>query len=487
MSKKKTNEEFLKDIEEKFGKNKFTPKEEYKGYKEKIGIYCEEGEHDFYAFPSKFLSKGCPICNKNNAVLKIKQKAIEEFHKIFDENFPNTILLEEYVNENEKIKLYCTDCNLRFSTYFCVLKEKLKRGETVCIHKYLKITEEYFYDFFNNNNDNGEYLLLSDFKSYKESVKILHLKCNTEYETKALNFLKGMRCPICSMHTLTKEEFKEEFNKLDRAEEYEQLTEYVNMTTFIYFRHIPCNYEFYITPSRLFSEGNLPCTRCFGTEIITEEDAKRKMKEKFGEDIIIEEFNGWTEKSLLYCTRCDTRSYRSLARVYEEIFGCDICFRKASRGPGSVNWQGGIQSISSVLRNGLNQWKMDSRRFYGYACIISGEYGTTDDDIIIHHVIKPFSDIRDEILEKEGYTVDYDMMDLSEEEINRLIEKIRKIHYMTGYGVPIKASLHREFHSKYGNKNNTVEQFIEFAESKGVKLSLLDNYLIKGDIIDEDE
>ena len=39
MSKKKTNEEFLKDIEEKFGKNKFTPKEEYKGYKEKIGIY----------------------------------------------------------------------------------------------------------------------------------------------------------------------------------------------------------------------------------------------------------------------------------------------------------------------------------------------------------------------------------------------------------------------------------------------------------------
>ena len=64
MNKKKTNDEFLKELEEK-GRFDIQPLEEYKGAKEKILCKCLQNEdHDnFHIAPTHLLSgEGCPKC-----------------------------------------------------------------------------------------------------------------------------------------------------------------------------------------------------------------------------------------------------------------------------------------------------------------------------------------------------------------------------------------------------------------------------------------
>lgn len=58
-------------------------------------------------------------------------------------------------------------------------------------------------------------------------------------------------------------------------------------------------------------------------------------------------------------------------------------------------------------------------------------------------------------------------------------KRIQQLHYESGHGVPITDSLHKEFHSIYGKNNNSAEQFIEFARSKGKDFKLIDKFLVK--------
>lgn len=43
----------------------------------------------------------------------------------------------------------------------------------------------------------------------------------------------------------------------------------------------------------------------------------------------------------------------------------------------------------------------------------------------------------------------------------------------------MEAKLHKEFHDIYGRGNNTVDQYIEFAASKGVKITIVEKNNIK--------
>ena len=481
FNKKLTNEDFLKDIEEIYGENAFKVITPYTKSGEKVTIYCVQGEHEFSITPWCLLNNGCPICNKINMGKKRKE-AYEKELKDFLNNFSiPTQIVGEYEGQKVKTMFYCEECDLYFETTPQLIIKRLKNGWDKHLHFNVPITPSMFYQMFKNNFDIEEYELKSEYKGLKKEIEIYHKKCNRTYTTKAEYVWEGHKCPFCSKGQITEEDFLAIMKELDPDGEYEILSEFIDLSsTKIHLKHT-CGYDYWVIPNN-FIIGRR-CAFCQNLVPVSEEEAKRRIKEKYNGDIEILTFSSWGEYGWVLCHRCGTKSYKLIKSLDQQKIGCEVCKRLIEKGPGDILWEGEVVHFDSFMRERCMQWKIDSKMFYNNRCVITGK--TTN--LIVHHVIKSFVDIRNEVLEEFKIDKNSNFLEIKKETMWEIAEAIRKKHYQYGYGIPLDADLHREFHSKYGNKNNTVEQFIEFAESKGVKLSLLDNYLIKGDIIDEDE
>ena len=420
MPKKKTDKEYKKEIKEKYN-DTIQLKTKYENSQTLMTFYCTICENEQERRATYLLNHGCPICNRSNFNKKRLEEAKNKFVKEFYETFPNTIIVDEndYKGKDSPLYLYCVDCEIHFYKTPANIRIRKNKGTVECLHKYLTWTEEMFLELFNNpKNNNGEYILMSEYKGEDEPIEIFHRQCNESYITTPKGFIFGSRCYNCAV-------------------------------------------------------------------VISEEKAKEIILDSFNGRIKLIEFNGWSKKCKLHCNDCNVDYFASPRDIIRNLYaGCEECLKKNRKQENCVKWKGGITPFPYLARDFVTQWKYDSSKFYGRKCIITGK----SNNLVVHHVIKNFSDILKEVMDELGLELkDKKYIDFTEEEIEKIMESVRKKHYQYGYGVPLDADLHREFHSKYGNKNNTVEQFIEFAESKGVKLSLLDNYLIKGDIIDEDE
>lgn len=156
------------------------------------------------------------------------------------------------------------------------------------------------------------------------------------------------------------------------------------------------------------------------------------------------------------------RPYDSVERGY----GCRICTEleksKKLSGENSSNWKGGIVGFNDILRNSLIKWRIEILKKYNYKCFISGE----KNNLQIHHV-KPFHEIRDEVLKELGYESffrrkEWSVNDFSKAELQKIRLKIREKHTLD-LGYPITEKLHKEFHRLYGEKASK-EDFMEFAK-----------------------
>ena len=103
-------------------------------------------------------------------------------------------------------------------------------------------------EIFNNEKD---YILLNDFKTVKDKLKIKHITCNTIWEINPVNFAKGNRCPKCAnknrgqynKHTI--QEIKEYIENING---YLCLSDtYINNNTKLQVKHIPCGNEYGVT------------------------------------------------------------------------------------------------------------------------------------------------------------------------------------------------------------------------------------------------
>jgi len=139
-------------------------------------------------------------------------------------------------------------------------------------------------------------------------------------------------------------------------------------------------------------------------------------------------------------------------------------------------WKGGNSELKDILRHYTLEWQIESRKFYNSKCLISNTYGKD-----LHHVFKGFNEIYYETLINCGYdnVTHYNYRDFTSDELDKLKEELLRLHNLYGYGVPMEAKLHKEFHDIYGRGNNTVDQYIEFAASKGVKITIVEKNNIK--------
>ena len=99
------------------------------------------------------------------------------------------------------------------------------------------------------------------------------------------------------------------------------------------------------------------------------------------------------------------------------------------KGSKNWNWKGGISSLNKRIRQGLNFriWHSLVLQHDNWTC---QKYGTKGGKLVAHH-IKNFSDFPE-------------------------------LRFIIDNGITFSEKAHKEFHKKYGYKNNTKEQIKDF-------------------------
>jgi hypothetical protein len=135
---------------------------------------------------------------------------------------------------------------------------------------------------------------------------------------------------------------------------------------------------------------------------------------------------------------------------------CKKCSKELQGLENHYAYKGGRTPINEYLRRHLYQWREDSYKKSNFKCTF-----TKSKNIVCHHLYRSFSEITEDIF-KETNLLKSNIADYTNEELSMLENLNLRKHYDIGLGISIDVNLHKLFHTLYGNKNNTVEQFKSF-------------------------
>ncbi|MBT2736195.1 AP2 domain-containing protein [Bacillus sp. ISL-7] len=198
-------------------------------------------------------------------------------------------------------------------------------------------------------------------------------------------------------------------------------------------------------------------------EKITNEFKKR------GLILLSKTFKNNTENLYFYCGKNDEHNFEGPQDITYANFthgrngkgsGCKWCSKEeqvlGQKGEKSHFYKGGKTPIQTYLRQRLNVWKIESLKSYDYKCIITGE----TKDLEVHHLYS-LNLIVDEIIKELNLKLHKKISDYSEDELTKIEYLFIEKHKQYPLGIPLKKSLHKEFHTIYGD-NATIEDFKSF-------------------------
>ena len=277
----------------------------------------------------------------------------------------------------------------------------------------------------------------------------------------------GCRCPKCKAEKLHNH-FKDNFENVKKYIEDEGFilhsTEYVNQSKKI---TVECpNGHIYTPTYNSFKTGH----RCNICQQKINNDSKRKDTD----DIfaLIESCNFVFIEYLTPITnRCHTKIKLKCQYGHEFIKSlntlirqprCPRCgFDKSSentRGENGSNWQGGKTIITAPLRKYVSSWKQKSMISCGYKCVLTGSKR-----YVVHHVYS-FNKIVTEAMKILDLPYKLTQGEYSQEEWEKLGSLIEELHDKYSLGVCLRTDIHELFHTVYGNKDNSQDQFDEFKQ-----------------------
>ena len=190
------------------------------------------------------------------------------------------------------------------------------------------------------------------------------------------------------------------------------------------------------------------------------EDVKERVKNKISTINVISD--KWINSSTKIECLCEVCESKFLA-LYGNLLkgeGCPTCGLR--KGKNNGNWKGGVTPLYNNIRGAMLPWRLDSYDKYGDKCDITGK--KLKSNVIHHH--HNYSDILQETLDVLNMRVEKNINDYTFDELELIKSKCLELHYEYGLGICLTEDLHKEFHSIYGQKNNTLEQYLEFKENK---------------------
>ena len=328
MPKKKTHEDFIKQVNEKFYQVEVLGK--YSNNKTPINFKCKIHNYTWEGYPRTLLMSecGCPKCG-----IELRASKKRKTHEVFIEEIKsinkNIQILSKYSKSNEYIKCKCKIDGYEWEAVASGLLSG--NGCPKCgiekVQAPRRRTQEQFIEQLHDINPNIE--LTSSYIGSHDKISVKCNVCDYEWTTLPGSLLyKKSKCPQCIGNVITPSYFKEKIYNLVN-DEYSLLTDYVDFDTRIIFKHNKCGKEFEMKPiSFIKSKTKCPNKNCKHDIYI------RNNKTIFNNKIVklgfelIGDYNGSDNSASFKCLKCDSIFYLSKASSIFSKRCCAECSKK---------------------------------------------------------------------------------------------------------------------------------------------------------------
>lgn len=261
MPKRKTDEQFKKEVFDLVGEE-YTFLDTYINAMTKLRVKHNKCSNIYKVTPSAFLrGNRCPSCfgtpKKTDAQFK------KEVHDLVGDEYT---FLDSYVNTTTKLRVRHNKCGNTFK----VMPSNFIRGSRCpyCSGK-MKKTDFKFKQEVKNLVGN-EYTFLDTYVNNKTKLRVKHNSCGHTYKVKPNVFLRGYRCPYCSINAQkTDNQFKQEVYDLV-GDEYKFLDTYRDAHIKMRIKHNKCGNIYEVAPHHFLEGHRCPyCNSPKGEIIIT--------------------------------------------------------------------------------------------------------------------------------------------------------------------------------------------------------------------------
>ncbi len=239
------------------------------------------------------------------------------------------------------------------------------------------------------------------------------------------------------------------------------MEEYVNMRSSANFKCLICGNNWSTKAFSVLIGGN-GCNICSHKKSeINLEIAKNRLYEIHGSDIDLLKYTNISEKALFLCNICDNKWDVVAYSIINQGQGCKICAYRKN----GLNRSG---ENSNFWKGGITKLKsVIFHKLKWWRKLSSKNCNhrciiTGDDNFDIHHLY-PLNNIIQDALIELNFDNDSFWGNYSGEEMEELMTKISEIHYRFPLGVCIEKNIHKLFHKIYSN-NCTPEDFYEFQD-----------------------
>jgi len=224
--KKKTTEQFIKEVQKVHGNKYDYSLVDYKGAHIKIIIKCHI-HGDFKQTPDSHLcGRGCKICGiklNHKNITKSNDKFISDAIKIHNDKYDYSLV--NYINSQTKIKIICS----KHGIFKQIPNNHLKKqGCPKCVG-YNRTTEQFIEESKEVHGNRYDYSLVN-YIDYKTKVKII-CKKHGIFKQIPIGHLKGRGCEKCVGKNKTTEQFIEESKEVHGNRYDYTLVKFINNKT----------------------------------------------------------------------------------------------------------------------------------------------------------------------------------------------------------------------------------------------------------------
>lgn len=196
------------------------------------------------------------------------------------------------------------------------------------------------------------------------------------------------------------------------------------------------------------------CVYCRGTRTHVD-DYKSKVKQA-NPNIEVIEYNGTNHTNKFYCAKHDLY-FNTDWRIGSGHI-CPKCGLESRSGSNHYEWKGGITPITEYCRKAIQPLKLEMLSKAKHKCSITNKKCT---NLEVHHII-PFRDIVLKAHKNNNICIKEQIGEYTKEELAIIENYIVEFHKRDDVWIVISKELHNEFHSKYGYKESSREDWLEF-------------------------